>query len=137
MKVKSSICLFLVLVLTAALIFGAYNGFSIKDTTIFPGAANMRMGLDIAGGVRLVYKPVGGEVTQDGLKVAQTVFRKRLDIKGLNEDSIDKYAREAAIEVFKVSNFIPGNIDDPDNYTPYNSVKLASIKIPSELTVNN
>jgi len=88
MKVKSSICLFLVLVLTAALIFGAYNGFSIKDTTIFPGAANMRMGLDIAGGVRLVYKPVGENITDDGLNIAQSVFRKRLDIKGLNEATV-------------------------------------------------
>lgn len=88
MKVKSSICLFLVLVLTAALIFGAYNGFSIKDTTIFPGAANMRMGLDIAGGVRLVYKPVGDNITSDGLNVAQSVFRKRLDLKGLNEATV-------------------------------------------------
>lgn len=88
MKVKSSICLFLVLVITAALIFGAYSGFSIKDTVIIPGADNMRMGLDIAGGVRLVYKPVGGEVTSEGLKVAQTVFRNRLDVKGLNEATV-------------------------------------------------
>ena len=88
MKVKSSIYLFLVLVLTAALIFGAYNGFSIKNTNIFPGASNMRMGLDIAGGVRLVYKPVGDNITSDGLNVAQSVFRKRLDIKGLNEATV-------------------------------------------------
>ena len=88
MKVKSSIYLFLVLVLTAALIFGAYNGFSIKNTNIFPGAANMRMGLDIAGGVRLVYKPVGDNITSDGLDVAQSVFRKRLDLKGLNEATV-------------------------------------------------
>ena len=88
MKVKSSIYLFLVLVLTAALIFGAYNGFSIKNTNIFPGAANMRMGLDIAGGVRLVYKPVGDNITTEGLNVAQSVFRKRLDLKGLNEATV-------------------------------------------------
>jgi len=88
MKVKSSIFLFLVLILTAALVWGAYSGFSINETTIFPGAANMRMGLDIAGGVRLVYKPIGDNITQDGLKVAQTVFRKRLDSKGLNEATV-------------------------------------------------
>ena len=88
MKAKSGIFLFLVLVLTAALVWGAYSGFSINGTTIFPGAANMRMGLDIAGGVRLVYKPVGGEITQEGLKVAQTVFRNRLDVKGLNEATV-------------------------------------------------
>lgn len=88
MKAKSSIFLFLILVLTAALIWGAYSGFSIGGHTIFPGANNMRMGLDIAGGVRLVYKPVGGEITQDGLKVAQTVFRNRLDVKGLNEATV-------------------------------------------------
>jgi len=88
MKVKSSIFLFLVLVLTAALVWGAYSGFSIKETTIFPGAAEMRMGLDIAGGVRLVYKPVGENVTTEGLNVAQAVFRRRLDTKGLNEATV-------------------------------------------------
>lgn len=88
MKARSGFFLFLILVLTAALIWGAYSGFSINGTTIFPGVANMRMGLDIAGGVRLVYKPVGDKITQEGLKTAQTVFRNRLDVKGLNEATV-------------------------------------------------
>lgn len=88
MKAKSSIFLFLILLLTAALVWGAYSGFSINGTNIFPGASKMRMGLDIAGGVRLVYKPVDGEVTEEGLKVTQSVFRNRLDIKGLNEATV-------------------------------------------------
>lgn len=88
MKAKSSIFLFLILLLTAALVWGAYSGFSINGTNIFPGASKMRMGLDIAGGVRLVYRPVDGEVTEEGLKVAQSVFRNRLDVKSLNEATV-------------------------------------------------
>ena len=109
MKAKSGIFLFLVLVLTAALVWGAYSGFSINGTTIFPGTANMRMGLDIAGGVRLVYKPVGGEITQDGLKVAQTVFRNRLDVKGLNEATVTIDETNAANPMLVVE--IPGFTD--------------------------
>jgi len=109
MKAKSSIFLFLILVLTAALIWGAYSGFSISGHTIFPGANNMRMGLDIAGGVRLVYKPVGGEITQDGLKVAQTVFRNRLDVKGLNEATVTIDETNAANPMLVVE--IPGFTD--------------------------
>lgn len=88
MKVKSSIYLLLILIITGALIFGVYNGFTVGTTNIIPGASNMRMGLDIAGGVRLVYKPVGGEITGDGLKTAQSVLRRRLDSKGLNEATV-------------------------------------------------
>jgi len=109
MKAKSSIFLFLILVLTAALIWGAYSGFSINGHTIIPGASNMRMGLDIAGGVRLVYKPVGGDVTQDGLKVAQTVFRNRLDVKGLNEATVTIDETNASNPMLVVE--IPGFTD--------------------------
>lgn len=88
MKVKNSICLVLILLITVGLIFGVYFGLNIGGKQIIPGVSEMRMGLDIAGGVRLVYKPEGDNVTSDGLKVAQTVFRKRLDAKGLNEATV-------------------------------------------------
>lgn len=88
MKVKSSIYLLLVLALTVALLFGVYYGFSIKGTTIIPGMSQMRMGLDIAGGVRIVYKPEGDNITTESLEVAQTILRKRLDAKGLNEATV-------------------------------------------------
>lgn len=88
MKAKSIIYLLLVLVITVALGFGTYFGVNIAGNQIIPGTSNMRMGLDIAGGVRLVYKPVGDNITSEGLATAQTVFRKRLDTKGLNEATV-------------------------------------------------
>lgn len=88
MKAKSIISLILVLALTVALGFGAYFGFNVAGKQIIPGTSGMRMGLDIAGGVRLVYKPVGENITSESLGVAQTVFRNRLDVKGLNEATV-------------------------------------------------
>ena len=85
MKVKSSICLILVLLITVGLALGAYYGFSFKGKQIIPGVSQLRMGLDIAGGVRLVYKPEGEDITTEGLNIAQMVLRNRLDVKGLNE----------------------------------------------------
>ncbi len=88
MKVKNSICLILILLITVGLACGTYFGLSIGGKQIIPGVSQMRMGLDIAGGVRLVYKPEGENITADGLRVAQTVFRNRLDVKGLNEATV-------------------------------------------------
>ena len=88
MKAKSIISLILVLILTVALGLGAYFGFNVRGNQIIPGTSGMRMGLDIAGGVRLVYKPVGDNITNESLSIAQTVFRKRLDTKGLNEATV-------------------------------------------------
>lgn len=88
MKAKSITYLLLVLVITVALGFGTYFGVNIAGNQIIPGVSSMRMGLDIAGGVRLVYKPVGEDITSEGLATAQTVFRKRLDVKGLNEATV-------------------------------------------------
>ena len=88
MKVKSSICLILVILITVGLALGAYYGFSFRGKQIMPGVSQLRMGLDIAGGVRLVYKPEGEEITTEGLNVAQMVLRNRLDVKGLNEATV-------------------------------------------------
>ena len=107
MKAKSFIGLLLVLVITAGLVFGAYNGFSVAGKEIIPGAEKMRMGLDIAGGVRIVYKPEGEEVTPEGLSVAQTILRTRLDQKGLNEATValDDTNAEAPMLVVEIPGF--------------------------------
>lgn len=88
MKVKNLIYLILVLLITAGLALGCYFGLNVGGKQIIPGMSQMRMGLDIAGGVRLVYKPEGDNITSEGLSVAQTVFRNRLDVKGLNEATV-------------------------------------------------
>lgn len=88
MKAKNVVYLLLVFVLTGLLVFGVYNGLTIGNKEIIPGVSKMRLGLDIAGGVRLVYRPEGNEATSEGLKVAQRVFRNRLDVKGLNEATV-------------------------------------------------
>lgn len=107
MKAKSIVCLLLVLVITAGLVFGVYNGFNAFGKEIIPGAAKMRMGLDIAGGVRIVYKPEGENVTSEGLQVAQTILRTRLDQKGLNEATvaIDETNAEAPMLVIEIPGF--------------------------------
>lgn len=107
MKAKSVIGLLLVLVITAGLVFGVYNGFTAFGKEIIPGAEKMRMGLDIAGGVRIVYKPEGEEVTPEGLSVAQTILRTRLDQKGLNEATValDDTNADAPMLVVEIPGF--------------------------------
>lgn len=87
MKGKSALLVVLVLIVSIAIGYGAYFGFYLKGQEIIPGINKIRMGLDIAGGVRIVYIPEG-QVTDEGLNIAQTILRKRLDIKGLNEATV-------------------------------------------------
>lgn len=107
MKAKSIIGFLLVLVITVGLVFGVCNGFTAFGAEIIPGAAKMSKGLDIAGGVRIVYKPEGDNVTSEGLKIAETILRKRLDQKLLTEATvaIDETNSETPMIVVEIPNF--------------------------------
>jgi len=107
MKAKSIIGLLLTLVITVGLVFGVYNGLTLFGKQIIPGADAMRMGLDIAGGVRIVYKPDVEEVPADGLSVAERILRTRLDQKGLNEATvaIDETNPETPMLVVEIPGF--------------------------------
>lgn len=133
MKLKSTICILLVLVLTVALGFGAYYGLNIGEKQIIPGTSAMRMGLDIAGGVRLVYKPIGENITSDSLSIAQTVFRKRLDTKGLNEATVTIDETNATNPMIVVE--IPG-FTDPKEASEFLG-KTAKLQFVEPTTITN
>ena len=133
MKAKSITYLLLVLVITVALGFGAYFGVNISGNQIIPGVSGMRMGLDIAGGVRLVYKPVGENITSEGLATAQTVFRKRLDVKGLNEATVTVDETNLANPMIIVE--IPG-FTDPAEASDFLG-KTAKLQFVEPMTVTD
>ena len=133
MKAKSITYLLLVLVITVALGFGTYFGVNISGKQIIPGVAAMRMGLDIAGGVRLVYKPVGENITSEGLTTAQTVFRKRLDAKGLNEATVTIDETNLANPMIIVE--IPG-FEDPAEASDFLG-KTAKLQFVEPMTITD
>ena len=90
MRVKSTFIVLLVIALTVALGLGAYYGFSIGGKQIIPGINGIRKGLDVAGGVRLIYTVDGDNITEEGVIKVENILRKRLDDKGLNEATVSR-----------------------------------------------
>ena len=82
MRKKGILKILLVLVVSVLLAYIAYFGFNVQNKQLIDtntGINNMRMGLDIKGGVRLVYSPEGVQATTEDLNKALRVIRKRLD----------------------------------------------------------
>ena len=88
MRVKSTFIVLIVIALTVALGLGAYYGFSIGGKEIIPGINGIRKGLDVAGGVRLIYSVEGENINEEGVNKVQNILRNRLDAKGLNEATV-------------------------------------------------
>ena len=120
MRVKSTIIVLLVLALTVVLGVCTYTGLgapqeeykadNIYVGNIIPGINGIRKGLDVAGGVRLIYSIEGEDIPLDGATKVQNILRNRLDAKGLNEATVSRDLLNPENPMIVVE--IPG-FDDP------------------------
>lgn len=104
MKVKSGLILLLTLVITGLMVFTAFYGFGVNH---YLGADNIRLGLDLAGGVNIVYEADKENPTSAEMAAAKELIQGRLDRGNYTE-------AEVSIEGEKRLRVdIPG-VDDPE-----------------------
>ena len=134
MRVKSTFIVLVVIALTVALGLGAFYGFSIGEKEIIPGINGIRKGLDVAGGVRLIYSVEGENINEEGVNKVQNILRNRLDAKGLNEAtvSIDLLNPENPMIVVEIPGF-----DDPKEASDFlgQTAKLQFIESDGQTVV--
>lgn len=134
MRLKSTFIVLIVIALTAALGLGAYYGFSVFGEEIIPGINGIRKGLDVAGGVRLIYSVEGENITEDGVIKVQNILRNRLDAKGLNEATVtlDLLNMERPMVVVEIPGF-----DDPQEASEFlgQTAKLQFVESDLETVV--
>jgi len=104
MKVKSGLILFLVVVLIGLTGGAAYFGIGEKH---FLGAQNIRLGLDLQGGVNIVYEADKQNPTDEEMSAAIEMIQGRLDRGNYTEAEV---AREGSRRI-RVD--IPG-VEDPN-----------------------
>lgn len=91
MKVRGIIVFLLILVIAGAGVFTALNGMELGGTTIAPMRDSIKQGLDLKGGVFVVFEADTDATGQElDLLINQTiqVFRRRVDAMGLTEPTI-------------------------------------------------
>ncbi len=108
MKVRGIILFLLILVIAGAGVYTALNGMQMGDTQIIPMRNSIKQGLDLKGGVFVVFE-ADTEATGDELDmlINQTiqVFRRRVDAMGLTEPTIVKEGdRRIRVELPGVEN---------------------------------
>lgn len=102
-KLKSILALILVLVVIAGSCVVAYMGVG-EDNTL--GIENIKLGLDLQGGVNIIYEAAIENPTEDDMRAAQAMIQNRLDKENYTE-------AEVAIEGSnRIRVDIPG-VDDP------------------------
>ncbi len=91
MKVRGIILFLLILIIAGAGVYTALNGLEMGDTQIIPMRDSIKQGLDLKGGVFVVFE-ADTEATDEELDllINQTiqVFRRRVDAMGLTEPTI-------------------------------------------------
>lgn len=91
MKVRGIIVFLLILVIAGAGVFTALNGMQLGNNTITPMRDSIKQGLDLKGGVFVVFEADTDATGQElDLLINQTiqVFRRRVDAMGLTEPTI-------------------------------------------------
>lgn len=86
MKKDNVIKILISVVIMIALGYLAIFGLTIKGTTYIKGAREIKTGLDISGGVSIIYQAESQdatEITQDDLQKSEAVIRKRLEAKNI------------------------------------------------------
>lgn len=86
MKTKNVIKIAIYVVVVALITYFAIFGLKIGERTIIKSAKNINTGLDISGGVTIIYQAVpdeGKEITEDDLKKSVAVIEKRLYAKNI------------------------------------------------------
>lgn len=110
MKKKCIINIILSAVLIFAFAYLAVFGLNIKGKQIIKSAKNINTGLDISGGVSLVYKAKpeeGKQITQEDLKKSEAVIRKRLESKNIYD-----YVIRSDVNTNQIYIEIPAKVDD-------------------------
>lgn len=103
---KFIICLIVILAITYLAIFGL----KIKDKKIVNDIHDLKTGLDISGGVSIVYQATsddGSQITSDDLKKSEAVIKKRLEAKNI----FDYYVRQDTA-TSRIYVEIPADISD-------------------------
>lgn len=93
-----------------ALAYLAVFGLNIKGKQIIKGAKNIKTGLDISGGVTIIYQAKaddGVTISQEDLKKSEAVIRKRLEAKNIFDYIVRSDASNGEISVE-----IPADIND-------------------------
>lgn len=86
MKTKNVIKIAIYVVVVTLITYFAIFGLKIGERTIIKSAKNINTGLDISGGVTIIYQAVpdeGKEITEDDLKKSVAVIEKRLYAKNI------------------------------------------------------
>lgn len=86
-KPKSMILFVLMLVVAAGLSYLAY--FGVGENNLF-GIQNIKLGLDLQGGVNIVYEAAIDNPTEEDMAAAVQMIRTRLDKEGYTEADVSK-----------------------------------------------
>lgn len=93
-----------------AIMYLAIFGLNIKGHQIVKSAKDIKTGLDISGGVTIVYQAKaeeGSTITEEDLKKSEAVIRKRLETKNIFD-----YIVRSDISTSQISVEIPSDIND-------------------------
>ncbi len=104
--IKVLICIIVIACITYLSIFGL----TIKDKTYIKGAKNIKTGLDISGGVTIIYQASAEEgiaISEQDLKKSEAVIRKRLEAKNIFD-----YIVRSDVSDNQINVEIPADIND-------------------------
>lgn len=110
MKKKNVIKIVIAILIVLMLAYLAVFGLKISDNQIIKGAKNIKTGLDISGGVSIVYQAKAEEgtvISVDDLNKAKSVITKRLEAKNIFDYIVRTDEASSQISVD-----IPADIND-------------------------
>ncbi len=104
MKTNNVIKIIISVCIIAAIVYIAIFGIKIGDNVIIKGIKHVNTGLDISGGVTIVYQAnetEGTTISVDDLKKAETVIRKRLEAKNIFDYIVrtDENTKQISVDV--------------------------------------
>jgi SecD/SecF fusion protein len=100
MKGKSALYLALILIATAGLIVVNALGIPAGENGTMWGVLNIRQGLDLKGGVSILYEADIENPSSDDISTAQELLRGRLDRQGyLEADVVQEGARQIRVDI--------------------------------------
>lgn len=110
MKKDNIIKLIISIIVIIGIAYLSIFGLKIGDKTIIKGAKEIKTGLDISGGVTIVYQANaddGTEISQEDLKKSETVIKKRLESKNIFD-----YIVRSDVSTSQIYVEIPADIND-------------------------